>query len=133
MIELILVIVFTLLTPIIAPALTLRLYEVNPEYFRKVKVRKWTFLFCGIGGKKSKYGDIHNYGIIVPLLVIQILGYFLTFLQIILIPILYTLVRKEYITLIVIGSIFAVFIFTSLIVCMLCVIKTKKRERLGQE
>ena len=66
--ELIMSIFLTSLMPLICPFASIRLYEINPEYFKKVKVKILSWMFRGIGGKDSIYGDVRHYGVIVPIL-----------------------------------------------------------------
>lgn len=72
-------IVFSILcTALIAPLAQFNRYDINPTYFKKVKVRRCVHLIRGLGGRSSKYGDVKNYGVIYPMFLIQILGYILS-------------------------------------------------------
>lgn len=130
-VELILATFLTLLIPLIVPFFSVRLYEINPEYFRKVKIRKLSFMFRGIGGKESIYGDVRNYGVIIPIFVVQIIGYLLTLIQLIMIPLLYIFVSISYITIIVIGSVFCAYIIGLTIVSLVCIGISKRKEDLN--
>ena len=81
--------VASLCTALIAPLRQLR-SRVNPSYFKRVKIPyPVSMLFVGIGGKRSKQGDVSKYGVIVPMLLLQILGYLLTVFIWALVPVLY--------------------------------------------
>lgn len=63
--------------------------KVDPKYFKRKKVRFLSFLFSGIGGRKSETGNVKTYGIILPMYVLHILGYVLTLALWIAMPLLY--------------------------------------------
>ena len=63
--------------------------NIDPKYFKRVKVKFPAFLFVGIGGKKSEYGNVKEYGVIVPMFVLHILGYVVTLLLWAAMPTLY--------------------------------------------
>ena len=63
--------------------------KVDPQYFKRVKVKFPAFLFVGIGGSKSETGNVKEYGVIVPMFVLHIVGYVLTLLLWATIPTLY--------------------------------------------
>lgn len=74
-------IVFSILcNAFIAPSAQFKNYEINPQFFKKIKLRNevQSFFFKGIGGKGCIYGDTINYGIIYPMFAIQVLGYILS-------------------------------------------------------
>ncbi len=127
--ELIMSIFLTSLMPLICPFSSIRLYEINPEYFKKVKVKKLSWMFRGIGGKDSIYGDVCNYGVIVPIFAVQIIGIVLAILQIILIPFLYILVQIENVLIIVIGSMFGIYILTFIIVITVCICLSRYHDK----
>lgn len=131
--ELIMSIFLTSLMPLICPFASIRLYEINPENFKKIKIKKFAWMFRGIGGKDSIYGDVRNYGVIVPIFVVQILGCILAVIQLILIPILYTLVQIDYITIIVIGSMFGGYIFIYIAVTASCIGISKYRDKMNEK
>lgn len=105
------------------------MYEINPEYFKKVKVKILSWMFRGIGGKDSIYGDVRHYGVIVPIFVVQIIGIVLAILQIILIPFLYILVPIENVLIIVIGSMFGIYILTFIIVITVCICLSRYHDK----
>lgn len=129
-VELILAYILTLLIPLIVPFYSVRLYEINPEYFRKVKIKKLNFMFRGIGGKGSVYGDVHNYGIILPIFVVQIIGFILTIIQLIVIPLLFIFIGIDYITIIVIGSSFCFYIIILITVSLICIGISKHKDKM---
>ena len=82
-------IIFFIILMFVAPlAMQLRLYEIEPDHFKKIKIKKVKFLFKGIGGKHSIYGDVEKYGIIISLFIVQLLGYVTALLSTILVFIL---------------------------------------------
>ncbi len=127
--ELIMSIFLTSLMPLICPFASIRLYEINPEYFKKVKVKILSWMFRGIGGKDSIYGDVRHYGVIVPIFVVQIIGIVLAILQMILIPFLYILVPIENVLIIVIGSMFGIYILTFIIVITVCICLSRYHDK----
>ena len=127
--ELIMSIFLTSLMPLICPLASIRLYEINPEHFKKVKVKILSWMFRGIGGKDSIYGDVRHYGVIVPIFVVQIIGIVLAILQIILIPFLYILVPIENVLIIVIGSMFGIYILTFIIVITVCICLSRYHDK----
>ncbi len=127
--ELIMSIFLTSLMPLICPFASIRLYEINPEYLKKVKVKILSWMFRGIGGKDSIYGDVRHYGVIVPIFVVQIIGIVLAILQIILIPFLYILVPIENVLIIVIGSMFGIYILTFIIVITVCICLSRYHDK----
>ncbi len=75
MIMMIFLIVFcTILMAIISPVIQWNLIEIKTKYFKRVKIKKLSFLFRPIGGKQSINGNVKEYGIIIPMFVIQVLG-----------------------------------------------------------
>ena len=127
--ELIMSIFLTSQMPLICPFASIRLYEINPEYFKKVKVKILSWMFRGIGGKDSIYGDVRHYGVIVPIFVVQIIGIVLAILQMILIPFLYILVPIENVLIIVIGSMFGIYILTFIIVITVCICLSRYHDK----
>lgn len=128
-VELIMSIFLTLLMPLLCPVSSIRLYEIDPEHFRKVKIKKLTWMFRGIGGKDSVYGNVLDYGVIVPIFAVQILGNVLAVIQLVLIPILYVLVQIDQITIIVIGSMFGAYVLVYVIVTTTCICLSKYKHR----
>lgn len=128
--EIVLALIFIFITPLMAPAITFRLYEVDPECFKKVKIKRPTFLFCGIGGKDCIYGDVKKYGVILPLFVVQLVGYILTILQIILAPILIIVEKIEYLVVLVNGGVFALYTFSLITLTIICICISKRRSKM---
>ena len=60
---------------------------INPERFPKIKVNKLGFMFRGIGGHGGAYTDVKEYGVICPMFAIQVLGYTLALLTVIIAPV----------------------------------------------
>lgn len=115
--------------PLLCPFSSIRLYEIDPELFRKVKIKKFTWMFRGIGGKDSVYGDVRDYGVIAPIFAVQILGNVLAVIQLALIPILYLLVQIDSITIIVIGSMFGAYVLVFIIVTTTCICLSKYKQK----
>ncbi len=112
----------------LVPFTSVRLIEINPEYFRKVKIKKLSFMFRGIGGKTSLYGDVRKYGVILPLFVIQIIGIILTLINIVLACILYFVVKIDYFTITIISLIVLTYILILVAVIVICMIKSKSNK-----
>ena len=74
-----------------ATLVPLRQYSlrIDARYFRRVKVKFFAFLFAGIGGRRSEQGDVKNFGVIVPMFVLHVLGYVLTLFIWAIVPTLY--------------------------------------------
>ena len=119
-VELVMSIFLTLLIPFIVPIFSVRSYEIDPDFFRKIKIKKLSYMFRGIGGKDSIYGDVCTYGVILPFFVLQVLGYVLTIIQLIVIPILFFVLNVDYLTIIVSGSIFCIYILSLIVVYFVC-------------
>lgn len=105
---------------IIPPASQIRAsVRINPEKFKKVKIKRFSFMFRGIGGRSSIYGDVKKYGIIVPMFVIHIIGYVLCVFSIIITCVLYfgfkVLIRN--IALVVFGT-----LVFEIIICIITII-----------
>lgn len=60
--------------------------KVDPRFFKRVKVKFPSFLFVGIGGRKSETGNVRTFGVIVPMFVLHIVGYLLTLAMWVTIP-----------------------------------------------
>ena len=81
--------VASLCTALLAPLRQLW-SRVDPSHFKRVKLPyPLSLLFVGIGGKRSKHGDVSKYGVILPMLVLHILGYLLTVFIWAIVPVLY--------------------------------------------
>ena len=79
----------SLCTALLAPLRQLR-SRVDPSCFKRVKLPyPVSYLFVGIGGKRSKTGDVSKYGVIIPMFVLHILGYLLTLFIWAIVPVLY--------------------------------------------
>lgn len=63
--------------------------RVEPRFFKRIKVKFPSFLFVGIGSKKSEQSDVRNFGVIIPMFVLHIVGYLLTLLIWAIVPALY--------------------------------------------
>lgn len=132
--ELILLVVFVTLicsvcTGMLVPFRQLWLH-VDPKYFKRVKVKFPAFLFVGIGGSKAEHGNVKNYGVIVPMFVLHILGYILTLLLWAAMPVLYYRFGIELDILVVVPLAVAL-PFTIIVVVTeaICVSVSRKRHR----
>lgn len=65
-----------------------RFSRIDPRYFRRIRVKFPSFLFVGIGNRKET-GDVRNFGVIVPMFVLHIVGYLLTAALWAVVPVLY--------------------------------------------
>lgn len=117
----------------IAPLMNFRLYEINPDYFKKVKVKNFSRLFKGLGGKNSIYGDVKNYGIIYPMFIMHILGYIFSILSIIVaFLLLYAFNITPLVVIIVIGCIFVIDLIILFVTTAVCAIISKKKDKMSK-
>ena len=107
---------------------------VDPQYFKRVKVKFPAFLFVGLGGRKSKYGNVKEYGVIAPMFVLHILGYLLTLLLWAAMPTLYYRFGIDLDVLVVVPLAFAL-LFTIIVVVTeaICVSISRKRHNIELE
>jgi hypothetical protein len=68
---LLMIIIMTVLIPFYYS----RLRGLNPENFKKIKIKKLSRFFVGYGGKTTIYSDVINYGIVLPIFILHIVGY----------------------------------------------------------
>lgn len=80
---------------LVTPFMQENLYEIEPKYFKRIKIKRLSFMFRGIGGKKSICGSAKEYGVIIPMLVIQIMGYLFAFCSIISVLVLHFAIKME--------------------------------------
>lgn len=104
--------------------------NIDVKYFRKVKVKKLSFLFRGIGGKDFIGGDVKKDGVIMPMFILQISGHCVALISAVTVLVLYLTKQVNYV--------FAIIFQSSLIVgeailCILmiyfCSMITKKRKK----
>lgn len=69
-----LIVLLVAFTAIAAPALQL-IKAFNPEHFLKIKINYLWFMFRGTGTVKGGYSSSKEYGVILPMFAIQLLGY----------------------------------------------------------
>lgn len=62
--------------------------DIDPQYFKRIRVAFPAFLFVGAGGRKAAKGNVREYGIIVPMFVLHLTGYLFTIAICVLIPVL---------------------------------------------
>lgn len=79
--------VCALCTALLVP-LRQRFSRIDPKYFRRVRVRFPSFLFAGIGSRQGT-GNVREYGVIVPMFVLHVLGYLFTVAICVAVPVLY--------------------------------------------
>lgn len=125
----ILTIMFVFFSALITPSMNFRLYEVNPEHFKKVKVVKFSWLFKGVGGKNSIYRDVKNYGIILPMFIMHIIGYIISILIIIVVTLLLIFKISPLIIIITISSLLALDLLSLFAITTVCIIISKKRDQ----
>lgn len=103
--------------------------SIIPHNFKKIKIKRFSFLFKGIGGKDSIYGSVKDYGIILPMFILQILGYILCILSIIIVVLciaFHVLLYK------IVMIILSILIFESITCCLIiifCEIKGKRNKQ----
>ena len=104
--------------------------RVDPKYFKRVKVKFLSFLFVGIGGNKSEHGNVKNYGVIIPMFVMHILGYLLTIGLWLAMPLLYYRVPLDLDVLVVVPVAVAL-PFTVLVIATeaICVAVVRNRQK----
>lgn len=123
-------IVFSILcTALIAPLSQFNRYDINPTYFKRVKVKRCCYLIRGLGGRNSKYGDVKNFGVIYPMFLIQILGYILSFSAVVLALVLVFASQASVIVVAIVSC--SILIFQGVICAIIilsCVIVTKKKD-----
>lgn len=114
---------------IVTPLMNFRLYEVDPEHFKRVKVKKFTWLFKGLGGKNSMCNDVKNYGIIIPMFIMHIVGYILSITTLILGLILILIVNVTPIIAVIIScTILVIMLIALFITVFICYIKSKHKD-----
>lgn len=115
---------------VMTPLANLNLYEINTDYFKKIKVKKFTRLFRGIGSGDCIYKDVKNYGIIIPMFILHIVGYVLSLLSVAVALILLFVFKIGYkytaITLFAMAGIFMAIIALTIVICIAI---TKKRDK----
>ena len=110
--------------------------RVDPKYFKRVKVKFLSFMFVGIGGNKSEHGNVKNYGVIIPMFLMHILGYILTIAMWIAIPLLYYRVPLELDVLVVVPVAvalpFTVLVIVTEAICV-AIGRNRQQAELGPE
>lgn len=105
-----------------------RLRDLNPDYFKKIKLKKFSKLFIGYGGKSTIYGDVKQYGVIFPIFVLHIIGYTLSVLSFILSFVLYFIFDLNIVTIeIIILAILLAEVIIVLLTDFYCSIKSKRK------
>lgn len=119
----------SLCTALLAPLRQLR-SRVDPSYFKRVKVPyPVSYLFVGIGGKRSKTGDVSKYGVISPMFVLHILGYLLTLFIWAIVPVAYQFGPIDLDVLFVIPLAVAVFdVIVVVLTEVICVAYVKRKQ-----
>lgn len=118
------------MTTALSPLISFGNYEINPDCFKKIKIKKLSFLFKGWGGKNSIYNDVKNYGVILPIFILYIIGYFLalvialqSLIMIIIFKISYKLVTISNFALL------GIFLFLSALTIISCILISKKKTK----
>lgn len=126
-------IVFSILcTAFIAPSAQYNNYEINPQYFKKIKLRNkaQSFFFKGIGGKDCTYGDTIKYGVIYPMFVIQVLGYILSICSLILTFVLIFAFKTSIVTVAVVNCLMLLFQGIAYVITTLaCIAVTRSKNK----
>lgn len=101
--------------------------RVDPQYFKRVKVKLLPWLFVGVGGRRSEQGRPKSYGVIVPMFVLHIVGYLLTVALWVVVPTLYYRVGLDLDVLVIVPVAFALpFVIAVVITEMVCVRISRK-------
>ena len=99
---------------------------INDNYFKRIKIRRFNFLFKAIGWQSAA-----KRGVIIPMLVVQISGYILALISIILTIILVFAINVDnrlQITVIVNGAILGIEIIAAIVTVIITSIVSRKRE-----
>ena len=121
--------VCSLCTALLVPLRQLRL-RVEPRFFKRIKVKFPAFLFVGIGGRRAEQGDVANFGVIIPMFVLHIVGYVLSVLILAIVPALYYKAGVDTDVLFLIPLAFAVpFVVAVVVTEYLCVSITRKKQQ----
>jgi hypothetical protein len=125
-----LIIICTIIMFLVAPFAQIRLYEIEPEYFKRIKVGRLSFLFRGIGGKHSVYSNVKEYGVIIPMFIIQILGYLFAIISWIIVPLLYFVFDLNITSIaIVVACILGAELLVVVIMILICMAISKYKKR----
>lgn len=75
----------------VALLVPLRQYRlrIDPRFFKRIKVKFPAFMFAEIGGSKSEYGNVKDFGVIIPMFILHIVGYVLALFIGAIVPVLY--------------------------------------------
>lgn len=126
------IIFYFIVLAVLPPSIQWRAFQENIDvkYFKKVKVTKLSFLFRGIGGKDMVGGDVRKDGIIMPMFVLQILGYCIAVISTIVFLVLYLVEQVNgYFVIIFQSSLIGVEAVLCLVLIFTCSIITKKRKK----
>lgn len=99
---------------------------INDNYFKRIKIRRFKFLFKAINWQSAV-----KRGVIIPMLVVQISGYILALISIILTIILVFAINVDnrlQITVIVNGAILGIEIIAAIVTYIVTGIVSRKRE-----
>lgn len=99
---------------------------INDNYFKRIKIRRFKFLFKAIDWQSAA-----KRGVIIPMLVVQISGYILALISIILTIILVFAINVDnrlQITVIVNGAILGIEIIAAIVTVIITSIVSRKRE-----
>ena len=125
--EMISIVILILAMALIPVFLQLTAYQgINDNYFKRIKIRRFKFLFKAIG-----WQSVAKRGVIIPMLVIQMSGYILAFISMILTIILVFAINVDnhlQITVIVNGAILGIEIIATIVTVIITSIVSRKRE-----
>lgn len=114
----------------LAPFMQIRLYEINPDLFSKIKIKRFSFLFRGVGGKTSIYGDVQEYGIVLPLFILQVLGYVIASLVIVTVLLLLYMFKLDLNTIAIIVAIIMIsYSMIAIATTAIVILISKKRAK----
>ena len=119
-------------TALLVPLRQRRLH-IEPKYFKRVKVKFLSLLFVGIGNK-SEQGDVKNFGVIVPMFVLHIVGYVLAAFILVSIPTFYYRVGLDLDALFTVPLLITVPYITAVVITeTVCVSMSRKRAKLEEQ
>ena len=74
-------VLFTFVIALAVPFSQYKSVYINPDNFKRKKVKRFSFMFRGIGGKDCIYGNVKTYGVAYPLYIFHIIGYILSLIS----------------------------------------------------
>lgn len=125
--EIISIVILILAMALVPVFLQLTAYQgINDNYFKRIKLKRFNFLFKAIGWQSAR-----KRGVIISMLIIQLSGYIIALISIILTIILVISINGDnrlLITVIVNGAILGIEIITTIVTFIITCSVSRKRE-----